>query len=124
MTTSASALLATHFTTTAVSRRRLEAGGAYSILVGDRVDSVSSYGESELFEIVLLPVSGGQDDNGSGGSTADGTAAAAGDDSDDPGQLVLGIVIGLVAGGPSPLPPPHFFGGVSHLVYSEAFCDL
>lgn len=88
-----------------MSRRRLDAGGAYSILVGDRVNSVSSYGESELFEIVVLPVSGGQDDNGAGGSTADGTAAAAGDDGDDPGQLVLGIVIGLVAGEPSPGPP-------------------
>lgn len=76
-------------------------------MVGDRVDSVSSYGESELFEVVDMT----DDDIGGGVSTADATAA----DDDDPGQLMLGIVIGLVAGTP-PLPPsnpnPHLVGGV------------
>ncbi|CAM9303867.1 unnamed protein product, partial [Ectocarpus sp. 4 AP-2014] len=35
----------------------LESGSAYSFLVGDRVEEVSSYGESETFEIVAAAIS-------------------------------------------------------------------
>ncbi|CBJ31261.1 expressed unknown protein [Ectocarpus siliculosus] len=57
----------------------LESGSAYSFLVGDRVEEVSSYGESETFEIVAAAVSSdtaAEDD----GDTEVAAAAETGDD--------------------------------------------
>lgn len=57
------------------------------------------------------------DDTGGGNSTADAMAPGAGDD-DNPGQLVLGIVIGLVAGAPPPPSPNlHLVGGVICVIF-------
>ncbi|CAM9815808.1 unnamed protein product [Ectocarpus fasciculatus] len=52
----------------------LESGSAYSFLVGDRVEEVSSYGESETFEIVSLAISSdtaGEDDTDTEVAAAD-----------------------------------------------------
>lgn len=72
---------------------RLESGSAYSFLVGDRVEEVSSYGESETFEIVAAAVSSdtAAEDDG------DTEVAAAADTGDDDSFNWI-IVIVAVAG--------------------------
>lgn len=66
--------------------------------MGDRIRSVSLYGESENFEVVAAADGGAASDtDGGSGSTVATSAGDAESDGDD--QFVWGIVIGSAAGG-------------------------
>lgn len=69
---------------------RLAAGEKYSFLVGDRIGSVSLYGESETFGVVAA-------------ADSDSSFTEGGEGSDEDDGFLWGIVIGSVAGKVPPI---------------------
>lgn len=69
---------------------RLVAGEKYSFLVGDRIGSVSLYGESETFVVVAA-------------ADGDSSFTEGGEGSDEDDGFLWGIVIGSVAGEHTPI---------------------